>query len=228
MSGPDPIPDAWPPEDGNTGESVPEGATSTVPIFPLPGVFLFPQQLLPLHIFEERYRQMMDDSLDGPGRIAIATIPTSLKDQQPGDPDVLPVAGLGEIARHEKLPDGRYLIWLIGLARVAIEEVENDRLYRTAKARIVQEKPILNSEADSLRPRLVEAINTRAGKHAELSDQIPVGVLADLLLQCLPTTPELLETLYSESDVGIRAQHALQAHQDLPQNKPNKDNDASN
>ena len=76
-----------------------------VPMFPLPGVFLFPGQVMPLHIFEPRYRQMIEDLLDGPGRLVMATI---LEEQSGADvehPDVLPVAGLGEIWRHEKLPD---------------------------------------------------------------------------------------------------------------------------
>ena len=47
-------------------------ATMTVPLFPLPNVFLFPGQVLPLHIFEPRYRKMIADVLDGPGRIAVA------------------------------------------------------------------------------------------------------------------------------------------------------------
>ena len=54
-----PIPDAWPPAE-NSGDAV------VVPMFPLPGLFLFPRQLLPLHIHEPRYRRMIEDGLDGP------------------------------------------------------------------------------------------------------------------------------------------------------------------
>ena len=64
-----------------------------VPMFPLPGVFLFPSQILPLHVFEERYRQLVEDCLDGPGRILV---PTVVGAGEP--PPVLPVAGLGDPA----------------------------------------------------------------------------------------------------------------------------------
>ena len=55
------IPDVWPPEEDPRPGMV-------VPLFPLRGVFLLPRQILPLHVFEERYRQMIDDVLDGQGR----------------------------------------------------------------------------------------------------------------------------------------------------------------
>ena len=42
-----------------------------VPLFPLPGAILFPRSQLPLHIFEPRYREMVRDAIDGPGRIAM-------------------------------------------------------------------------------------------------------------------------------------------------------------
>ena len=42
-----------------------------VPLFPLPNVWLFPAIVLPLHVFEQRYRQMVEDCLDGPGRIVL-------------------------------------------------------------------------------------------------------------------------------------------------------------
>ncbi|MDO8348875.1 MAG: LON peptidase substrate-binding domain-containing protein, partial [Planctomycetota bacterium] len=107
--------------------------TSPLPIFPLPGLFLFPHQVLPLHIFEPRYRQLVTDLLDGPGRFVIGTVRSGEIETATHAPEVLPVAGLGEIVRHEKLPDGRYRIWVLGLVRVRIAEVPSDRLYRQVR-----------------------------------------------------------------------------------------------
>ena len=56
------------------------GFSGRAPLFPLPNVALFPQVLLPLHIFEPRYRQMTADALDGDGLIAMATL-------KPADPE---------------------------------------------------------------------------------------------------------------------------------------------
>lgn len=47
------------------------GQIESVPMFPLPDVVFFPKTYLPLHVFEERYREMVQDCLDGPGRIAV-------------------------------------------------------------------------------------------------------------------------------------------------------------
>jgi len=64
-----------------------------VPMFPLPGAFLFPSQILPLHVFEPRYRQMVEDSLDTAGRIVLATLAERSAGALPEEPPpVLPVA----------------------------------------------------------------------------------------------------------------------------------------
>ena len=90
------IPDVWPPEEDPRPASI-------LPMFPLKGVFLLPRQILPLHVFEPRYRQMIDDVLDGQGRLAMGTV---LEGQEPtvdGEeelaPRILHVSGVGEIAR---------------------------------------------------------------------------------------------------------------------------------
>ena len=114
----DPIPDVWPPADA--------GTPAVVPMFPLSGVFLFPQQLMRLQIFEPRYLQMVEHSLDGPGRLVMATVAEGVEygPDESEPPPVLPVAGLGEIARHEKTPDGRYLILVYGMGRVLNSSVQ--------------------------------------------------------------------------------------------------------
>ena len=48
--------------------------SGTIPIFPLPNVVLFPNMLLPLHIFEPRYREMVEDALNGEGLIGMALL----------------------------------------------------------------------------------------------------------------------------------------------------------
>ena len=67
----DAVPEAWPPAE------IPPGL---VPVFPLPGVFLFPGTLLPLHIYEPRYRQMIDDLLDKRGWLVISAIQAGHED----------------------------------------------------------------------------------------------------------------------------------------------------
>jgi Lon protease-like protein len=119
-----------------------------VPMFPLPNVWLFPAVILPLHVFEQRYRQMVEDCLDGPGRIVLGTIraghepDASGAPDAPGTPPIYPVAGLGEIGRHERLPDGRFNLLLVGLQRVVVREAPSDRLYRKVEIQPAPEQPI--------------------------------------------------------------------------------------
>jgi Lon protease-like protein len=188
---------------------------SPVPIFPLRGVFLYPAQVLPLHIFEPRYRQMIEDSLDTHGRIVLGTI---VDDAQP--PHVLPVAGLGEIIRHEKLPDGRFHIWLLGLARVRVAEVESDRLYRKVRCHPfdeVQPDPLASKE---LKSQLREAAQSRIDEKLELPKAAPTAVLTDVLLQILQLPQTLNEAIFAEQSVAERARKALAAHERFPHSPP--------
>lgn len=177
-------------------------------MFPLPGAYLFPHQVLPLHIFEPRYKQMIEDSLDGPGRIIIAPIPADAVDSDRPRP-VRPIAGLGEIARHEKLPDGRFAIMILGLQRVAIDEVPSDRLYRQARWTAVPDRAPDPQEAEPLRQKLLEAASSKTKGSVELPDEVSAGVLSDLLVQTLQVDDDEKASLYCEADVETRSRRAL-------------------
>ncbi len=186
--------------------------SAVVPLFPLPDFFLYPGTVAPLHIFEARYRQMVNDLLDGPGRLVIASL-IKRAPRQPGMPaPVFPIGTLAEIIRHEKLPEGRFLIVLAGLTRVKVAEVASDRLYRK-----VQVEPLSSVEGDEatarlLRPRLEVALREQAGRTVDLDDDLPIGHLADLLLHCLELTPEQNEEMLAELDAARRARMALAWH----------------
>jgi Lon protease-like protein len=105
--------------------------TIVVPIFPLPGAILFPRAQLPLHIFEPRYRDMVRDAIDGPGRIGM--IQPHRLDHDNRSP-LYSVGCVGEIVGVEELGDGRYNIVLHGANRFRlVAEHENDTLYRCAE-----------------------------------------------------------------------------------------------
>ena len=88
-----------------------------VPVFPLDGVVLLPQQVLPLHIFEERYVQMVSRVLDGSGQIALAVFEgDDWKKDYDGVPPIRPYVCLGQIAQpllgltDHPLPEGHHLL----------------------------------------------------------------------------------------------------------------------
>ena len=105
-----------------------------VPLFPLSGAILFPRAQLPLHIFEPRYREMVKDAIDGPGRIAMIQ-PHRIDDDNRAP--LYAVGCVGEIVGVEELDDGRYNIVLLGSNRFRmIKEAEVDTLYRCAEVDI--------------------------------------------------------------------------------------------
>lgn len=206
------IPDVWPPvEDPRPG--------MVVPLFPLRGVFLLPRQILPLHVFEERYRQMIDDVLDGQGRLAMGTVlegeSTSSDGVEERPPRVLHVTGLGEIARHERMPDGRYYVWLFGIGRYDLEEVPSDRLYRKVKVRPMEQVP-LPGPGEELGTALTAALQSRSEEPLELPEDVPVELLADALAQKLHLPQSAMEPIFTEPDIARRARMVLKAHEAFP------------
>ncbi|MEO6595089.1 MAG: LON peptidase substrate-binding domain-containing protein [Planctomycetota bacterium] len=184
---------------------------SPVPIFPLPGAFLFPHQVMPLQVFEPRYLQMVEDLLDSPGRLVIGTLLEGERETPEHPPAVLPVAGLGEILRHEKLPDGRYHIWVLGLTRVRIAERRSDRLYRQVLCSPFVEIDAAVAEANELARRLHRATAARLKEPLPLPDSAPTSLLADLLLQTLGAPQSVMERVFSEPSVSTRARLVLRA-----------------
>ncbi len=200
------VPEAWPPSKEDLL------GTPVVPLFPLPGVFLFPRQLMPLHVFEPRYRQMIEDSLDGPGRIALGSIPEGYALDEQGNPQVSPIAGLGEITHHERVKDGRFLIWLFGLTRVRMMEVGSDRLYRKVRVEPLIESAPPSEYAERLKAAVGRAIQERADESLELPESVELGMLVDVLIQQLEVPAEVMDAMFVEMDVVRRAEMALKVH----------------
>jgi Lon protease-like protein len=119
-----------------------------LPVFPLTGVMLLPGTVLPLHIFEPRYCNMVEDALDGGkvfGMIQPFAPQNDNRGPQPeaanGLPDLYKVGCAGYIEKSEKLADGRFFVQLKGVNRFRFaEEFSLQRGYRRVKA-IYQEFP---------------------------------------------------------------------------------------
>ncbi|HEX9368003.1 MAG TPA: LON peptidase substrate-binding domain-containing protein, partial [Vicinamibacterales bacterium] len=113
----------------------------TIPIFPLPNVVLFPNVFLPLHIFEPRYRQMVDAALNGDRVIGMVLLRPGWERDYEGRPPVYPIGCAGVITHAERLPDGRFNIVLRGMEKFRIASEETERLYRLATVVAVPEPP---------------------------------------------------------------------------------------
>jgi len=199
------LPDQWPPHE-------PPHDPVVAPLFPLPRVFLFPGTLVPLHIFEPRYRQMVEDLLDRDGRIVIGPIQAGHEPESGGEPPVYPISGLGEIVQHNRMPDGRFLITVAGLARVRIQEVGSDRLYRQARYEPIQEVAAGAAGVEDLADQLRRAILVRSESYVDLPSDLPPGPLTDVLMQSLELPVSRAQEVYAEPSVERRARMVLAEH----------------
>ena len=103
---------------------------STIPVFPLPNVVLFPGVPLPLHIFEPRYRDMVRDAAKGHEVIGMALLRGDWQPRYEEKPDIFDTGCAGKIVNVESLPDGRYNILLHGLREFTIRRHVFEKAYR--------------------------------------------------------------------------------------------------
>ncbi|MEM1032277.1 MAG: LON peptidase substrate-binding domain-containing protein [Myxococcota bacterium] len=121
-----------------------EGALEAMPLFPLKQAVLFPGALLPLHVFEPRYRKLVADVLASHRTMSVPQVlerPEGEGDDEGGDPARPPiarVAGVGTIIEHAELPGGRFNIVLLGRGRVALDELPFAPPYRRATAKLLR------------------------------------------------------------------------------------------
>ncbi|MGR3467642.1 MAG: LON peptidase substrate-binding domain-containing protein [Shimia sp.] len=102
----------------------------TIPIFPLPGALLLPRARLPLHIFEPRYLQMLEDTLKTPHRLIGMVQPF----EGPDGERLHSIGCGGRISAFSETEDGRYMITLGGISRFRVQqEVSGFTPYRRAE-----------------------------------------------------------------------------------------------
>lgn len=189
-------------------------------LFPLPRVVMFPHVVLPLHIFEPRYRQMTEDALAGDRLVTMVQLrPSTLGTVGAmGSPPIETVACLGRILQHERLPDGRFNFLLLGRKRVRLRhELSTDRLYRVAEADILDD--LASNEPEEPRrhelARLFRTVFSTQGKLApELSSlmegTLSLGVLTDIVGHALGLAPEVKQQLLGELCPVRRADTLIQ------------------
>ena len=188
---------------------------AALPLFPLPDYFLYPGVVTPLHIFETRYRQMVSDLLDGPGRFVLTAHRPDAPHGEFG-PVTLPIGTLVEILRHERLDDGRFVLLVAALARVRLREVESARLYRLVDVDTVVDIDPEDTSAAPLRDGLLEALDDRTAGDDDVPEDVTVGRLADLLLHAIEPEPARAAMAYLETDPLARARLALAWHEETP------------
>jgi uncharacterized protein len=107
----------------------------TLPIFPLPGALLLPRARLPLHIFEPRYLQMLEDCMKMPARLIGMIQPREVPANHAGDePKLHSIGCAGRLTGFSETEDGRYMVTLSGISRFRLrEEIKGFTPYRRAR-----------------------------------------------------------------------------------------------
>ena len=116
------------------------GEIARLPIFPLPNVVFFPYTLLPLYIFEPRYKQMVSDALKGKRRIGMALLRSGWEADYYKNPEIYPIGVVGQIIHEQKLRGDQYNIQLSGRSRYKIVEMLQEKPYRVARVQLLQDR----------------------------------------------------------------------------------------
>jgi Lon protease-like protein len=198
-------------------------ARGQIPVFPLPNVVLFPHVSLGLHIFEPRYRRMIEDALASDRLIAMALLKEGWEQDYDGSPPVHDIACAGVIEEHQRLPDARFNIRLRGLSRIALGAFTATAPYRVAAFRSLDD---LNADdGPAVRPYRERLLLTCAGllrdiagpsaRPLALSPDLPFTVGVNSLCQSLSADAGRRQALLETDDVIERCRSLLEILTDL-------------
>jgi len=152
--------------------------THRIPLFPLASVVLFPRTSVPLHIFEPRYRRMVESALETDRRLAMVTVRPEHAGEMQGDPPIYPVGCAGFIRSYQRLADGRYNLLLAGSHRVRIEGElprAGDRPFRIGEVSPLEDPVRDASLCAQLRAQVVSHLEKIVSETAGLSLEQLVG-----------------------------------------------------
>lgn len=147
-----------------------------IAVMPLPNAILFPRVLLPLYIFEPRYRKMLADVLDGERMFAVALLREG--DDLPHKPQPYNVAGVGLIRTCVGRSDGTSNLILEGVTRVRVCEYVRVRPYRVARIEPLESSGVA---AVATREPLVSAVSKLAKMRARMGAELPKSILNSML-----------------------------------------------
>ncbi|NMO17854.1 ATP-dependent protease [Pyxidicoccus fallax] len=192
-----------------------ERAASALKVFPLPSAVLFPHTVIPLHIFEPRYRALVRDALAGDRVMALGQLEPGWEGRYEGRPPMQPMMCAGIIIWDEQVEEGRYNILLQGVSRVRlVSELSNDKLYREVSAEMLPDLPYQGPEEEQLRQAVFELAGRVPPSFAE--NLLPVaaratgGMLADVVASAIVPEPDRRQELLGELDIKRRLEGVLE------------------
>jgi Lon protease-like protein len=162
-----------------------------VPVFPLPNLVLFPHAVVPLHVFELRYRTMVRDALSGERMIALALLKPGWEREYQGSPEFHELGCLARFEDVQWLPDDCYDLKLLGLARVLLGATVREYPYRAVRVALLPEAPYTEDDpvVASERSGLMELYRQLAGR-PDAADELPFVSLVNGVCMTAPLEAE--------------------------------------
>lgn len=195
-----------------------------LPFFPLPDTVLFPRTHLPLHIFEPRYRQMIEDAMAGKQKIAIANLKEGYETDYFGAPPVYRMMTSARILIADKLEDGRWNILVEGIERVRLVEEVQQEPYRIGHLAPFVERAEEWERAEVIgMMRHVATVAESLGQHFDAARRVlsnlvnthqHPSVVCDIIAGMLVKDPYSRQSLLEETNLYRRLQLLnIQLHQ---------------
>ncbi|WP_242392067.1 LON peptidase substrate-binding domain-containing protein [Anaeromyxobacter oryzisoli] len=184
-------------------------------MFPLHGVVVLPGTPTPFHVFEPRYRALVEDALGGDRVLAVPGLGSREAAHEP-HPPVFPVAGAGLLEQVERHEDGRFDVVVRGIARVRLlEELPAAHPYREFRAEILEDvwpadRATLQPALESLRQlvyQLAQRLPAESGAPAlaeAVAQMKDASAIADVVAAAAISEPEDRQRLLEELDVSRR------------------------
>jgi ATP-dependent Lon protease len=194
----------------------PEDFRGVVKLFPLPNLVLFPHVVQPLHIFEPRYCELLEDALASDKLIAMATLKPDWEGNYDLRPPVHTSVCIGKVLSHAATDDNRHNILLVGAKRARIIDELNDdqRIYRTAEVELLQDiypedesmhRPEVMQKLQDLFLKFVpEGLAAQESFRQLVGKQLPLGILTDTIAYAMNLPLIIKLQLLSEENVDIR------------------------
>ncbi len=190
---------------------------AAVPVMPLPGVLLFPNALLPLHIFEPRFREMLARALDDNRMLCIALVKPE-RQQWRTSTDFFSVSTVGLIRACIGRSDGTSDLILQGIRRVKFSDFEQEAPFPIARIKPLKTRAKPTVETDALATKVVELYTRLKSRERALPEKIDryLGemsdpeMLADLIASTFVSGATRRQQLLEELDLNNRLRLLIQ------------------
>lgn len=194
----------------------PEDFCGQVKLFPLPNLVLFPHVVQPLHIFEPRYCEMLEDALSSDRLIAMALLQPSWEVQIDQRPAIASTVCIGKVISQTPTDDNRHNILLVGVrrARIIRELTACKKPYRIADVELLQDyypdeetiprQDLLQKLQDLFLKFVPDGLAAQESFRQLVGKQLPLGILTDTITYAMNLPVAIKLQLLAEENVDIR------------------------